>query len=395
MKLALVCEDVHKRGGTERVVYELATRLAPRHDVHVFAATAEGIEGAGVTWHRVPVPDLPTLVRVPAFALLSTLMIKRMKFDAVIGQGINTLGADYMVVHTVNAGRRAIFHKLVRNGVRLGPARRAGEEAWYALACAVEKRLLRGRRPEIISVSSGTSRELSAYYPRVERERLNVVYNGVDCGEFNDTGRDEARTALRDSLGLAADDRVVLFVGGLWWLKGLSHAIEAVRFLPSRYHLVIAGKGPDATYRARAEDVGVGRRVHFLGSRKDVAAIYRGADVFVLPSYYEAFSLVTLEAMASGLPVLLSRVNGADDCLCEGFNGFAVERDGRDIAAKVELVFEDEKRRHSMERGARATACRFTWDRAAAAFERVIATGRPAVSARARVEPGEFTYDVF
>jgi UDP-glucose:(heptosyl)LPS alpha-1,3-glucosyltransferase len=252
------------------------------------------------------------------------------------------------------------------------------EEAWYAFACAVERALLRRRKPVAVCVSNGTAREMSAYYPDVEDDRLRVVCNGVDCGEFNERGRPAARRELRATLGLEADAALVLFVGGLWWLKGLSHAIEAVRFLPERCHLVIAGKGPEAEYRARAERAGVGKRVHFIGKRKDMAAVYGGADVFVLPSYYEAFSLVTLEAMASGLPVLLSRVNGVDDCLVDGFNGYAVERDGRDIAAKVELVLADEGRRRTMEKWARETARQFTWDRSAAALERVVASRRPA-----------------
>jgi len=372
MKVALVCEDVHKRGGTERVVYELATRLSLRHDVHVYAAEVEDLDAYRITWHRVPVPDLPTLAQVPLFAALSTIMIRREAFDAVIGQGINTLYADYMVVHTVNAARREIFHRLVRNGVRFGFARRVGEEVWYEFACSVEKRLLRRKSLSVVGVSSGVAREVLNYYPDIKSDRLKLVCNGVDCDEFNDQDRSEAHAYLRAVLELAPHSLLLLFVGGLWWLKGLSHVIEALRCLPNHCHLVVVGKGPEAEYTAHAEAAGVGGRVHFLGTRRDMPTIYRGADAFVLPSYYETFSLVTLEAMASGLPVFVSRFNGPSDYLRDGVNGFYVERDGRDIAAKVGLVFADEKRRRDMGRNARATALQFSWARAAATVEGII-----------------------
>lgn len=176
--------------------------------------------------------------------------------------------------------------------------------------------------------------------------------------------------------------RVVLFVGGEWWRKGLSHVIDAVSFLGRRYYLAVAGRGPKDEYLARARQQGVAGRVRFLGLRRDMPALYRGADALVLPSYYETFSLVTLEAMASGLPVFVSRFNGPNDYLRDGANGFYVEREGRDIAARIKAAFSDEGRLAEIAVAARETARRFTWDRAAAALETILA-GRSAQRARA------------
>jgi UDP-glucose:(heptosyl)LPS alpha-1,3-glucosyltransferase len=152
----------------------------------------------------------------------------------------------------------------------------------------------------------------------------------------------------------------------------VAHAVDALAYLPPRAVLVVVGKGDARPYRARARALGVERRVHFAGVRGDMAPLYRAADCFVLPSHYEAFSLVTLEAMASGLPVLLSRVNGAEDCLRDGRNGFFVAPNGKDIAAKAEVVCEDAALRRRLGRAARRTALRFTWDAAAAGFDAVV-----------------------
>lgn len=372
MKIAFVCEDVNRRGGTERVVYELATRLSRRHDVHIYAATAEDLDASQVTWHRVPVPDLPTLVRVPLFAVMSTLSVRRETFDAVVGQGVNTFLGDYMMVHTTNAAKRDVLLQLSGDGAVASLGRRLERRAWYLFAVTAEKILLRRKSLAVIGVSTGTVREVMAYYPSLNRDRVKVVFNGVDCDEFHNRGRADDRARLLMEIELPPEAKLVLFVGGEWWRKGLSHVIEAIRFLPDHYHLIVVGKGPEAEYTVRAAKAGVGRRVHFLGTRRDMATIYRAADAFVLPSYYETFSLVTLEAMASGLTVFVSRFNGPSDYLRDGASGFYIERDGRDIAAKVELVFADDERRREMGRSARATARRFTWDRAAATVEGII-----------------------
>jgi glycosyltransferase involved in cell wall biosynthesis len=372
MKIAFVCEDVHKDGGTERVVYELATRLAPRHRVHVFSATARGLAGTAVTWHRVPVPDLPTLLRVPSFAALSTLLVRREPFDAVIGQGVNTWRGDYMVVHTTNAAKRDVLFQLRRNGTGWSLSRRLERRAWYLFTVTAEKLLLRRRALNVIAVSSDTAREVMDYYPGLDEGRVKVVFNGVDCDEFHDRGRPEDHARLRAELGVPGDARIILFAGGEWWRKGLSHVVEALAILGPRYYLAVAGRGPEDDYRAQARRCGVAGRVRFLGLRRDMPALYRGADALVLPSYYETFSLVTLEAMASALPVFVSRFNGPSDYLRDGANGFYVERDGRDIAASVETAFRDEGRLREIAAAARATARRFTWARAAAALEAIV-----------------------
>ncbi len=383
MKIAFVSEDVDKYGGTAKVVYEIITRLSRWHEVHLFAATVSGLDLSVIKWHRVPVPNIPKALRVPLFALITTFMVRRGDFDAIVGQGINTFRGDVMVVHSLNAARRKVLRKLKQKDlVRLSRVRRLGEEVWSVFAQNVEKALLRRESLTVVGVSRSGAEEVREYYPGFPCDRVRECLSGVDCNEFHIGERAVARARLLSEFNFAPSDRLVLFVGGLWWLKGLSHVIDSLCYLDKRYNLLVVGQGNTRWYRAHAEEYGVRERVYFLGSRSDMPEIYRSADAFVLPSYYETFSLVTLEAMASGLPVFVSRFNGPGDYLRDGANGFYVEREGRDIAAKIKAAFSDEGRLAEIAVAARETARRFTWSRAAEALETIVA-GRSAPRARA------------
>ena len=103
----------------------------------------------------------------------------------------------------------------------------------------------------------------------------------------------------------------------------------------------------------------------FAGARTDLPIIYPAADAFVLPTLYETFALVCLEAMASGLPVLAAPVGGIEDYLRDGENGFHIRRDPADIAAKLDLVFGDPELRAGIRERALATANNYAWQKIA------------------------------
>jgi UDP-glucose:(heptosyl)LPS alpha-1,3-glucosyltransferase len=114
-----------------------------------------------------------------------------------------------------------------------------------------------------------------------------------------------------------------------------------------------------------AEASSVSERVHFAGPRTDLATIYQAGDAFVLPTAYESFSLVCMEAMACGLPVFATSVGGIEDYLVDGVNGHTITRDPADIAAKLGPLLDDPARLEELRSGARATAREFDWGRIA------------------------------
>jgi glycosyltransferase involved in cell wall biosynthesis len=135
--------------------------------------------------------------------------------------------------------------------------------------------------------------------------------------------------------------------------------------------LFIAGHDPDLRgFETLASEAGVRDRVIFGGFRQDVPAALGASDIFFFPSRYEAFSLATIEAAACGLPIVASRINGAEDFIEPGENGFFVEHDAEHAAKAIQTLISDENLRKSMGNSARKLVeTHYTWDRVASMTE--------------------------
>lgn len=187
---------------------------------------------------------------------------------------------------------------------------------------------------DIIAVSEVTAERL-ARWSRIRRERVRVLPNCVDLARFSpavDTRH------LRARLGLDGC-RVLLTVGRLAGRdrhKGFDEVLEVLQELRQEYpdlRYVIGGDGPDrARLEARAVALGVADIVHFLGyvPEDDKAALYTLADAYVMPSRGEGFGIVFLEALASGVPAIGSRVDGSREALRDGLLGALVDPDDPD-----------------------------------------------------------------
>jgi UDP-glucose:(heptosyl)LPS alpha-1,3-glucosyltransferase len=145
-------------------------------------------------------------------------------------------------------------------------------------------------------------------------ERIHVVHNGTDCDRFRPA---PTRAERRET--------VLLLVGSGFERKGLEFAVRALTRLPASVRLEVAGRGKLAPYRRLAARLGVADRLRFLGSSNRMEEVYANADILVHPAIYEPFSNACLEAMACGLPVVSSRINGASEIIQPGKNGAVVE----------------------------------------------------------------------
>jgi UDP-glucose:(heptosyl)LPS alpha-1,3-glucosyltransferase len=197
--------------------------------------------------------------------------------------------------------------------------------------------------------------------------RVRAIPNGVDCDRFRPDPT--ARDSVRDELGLGEGDPVALFVGGDWQRKGLTHAVDALAAAPD-WHLLVAGSGDAAQLLARARAAGTQRRIRFLGAVRDTERLYVAADAFVLPTAYETFSLVTFEAAASGLPLLVTRVSGVEDLLEDERNGWFITADAMDIASRLNSLSADPQRAAAMGAAARADALAYSWESMAESYAR-------------------------
>jgi glycosyltransferase involved in cell wall biosynthesis len=230
---------------------------------------------------------------------------------------------------------------------------------------ALVEPLVYRRVRRVVVPSQGLARELVAEFPRLAG-RVTVVPNPVDLERIAPPSGPE-RAAARARLGITGEQVVFVFVAlGHFERKGLPLLLEALGSLdPGRVRLLVVGGPPDLveSYRRKAAAARLGDLVQFVGMQADVRPYLAAADVFVLPSAYETFSLVALEAAAAGLPLLVTPLHGVEDYVQDGRNGFVVERDPEALAAAIaKLLAMTSTEREALGRAARQEASRYGVD---------------------------------
>jgi UDP-glucose:(heptosyl)LPS alpha-1,3-glucosyltransferase len=218
----------------------------------------------------------------------------------------------------------------------------------YRLQKLIELRRYSNPHAWFIALSKMVQKDMHHFYP-LETERVHVIYNGVDTRRFSHRNRQQDRIALRKEWNIANDEVVLLIVAHNFALKGLRTVIESVALLNQRrlpVHLMVVGKDRIRPYRRRADQLGCLDRIHFLGSLGDTASCFAAADIYVHPTYYDPCSLVVLEALAMGLPVITSRFNGAGELITPGQQGYLVQNpsDSAELAAAILPLLQPEVR---------------------------------------------------
>jgi glycosyltransferase involved in cell wall biosynthesis len=359
--VALVAHGIHDQGGMERAFFELVRQGHRDCRFVVIAAELAPELRPLVEWKRIRVPMRPIPLKFVLFLAVAAVRLARTQADLVHTMGaIVPNRADLACVQFCHAG----FREFVRGRELEGrpPLRRLNTGIARALGHSVERWWYgSGRVRRLAAVSPGVRRELERHYPGV---RVEITPNGVDPRRLRPDA--EARRELRAEQGLGEEDLVVLFVGGDWDHKGLAVAIEAVERAAKaggELRLWVVGRGDDARFGELASRHHVAGRVRFFGPRRDTERFFQAADVFVLPTLYETFSLVAYEAAASGLPIVATRVSGIDDLIGDGQAGLVVERSPEAVAAALVRLASDPAERARMGGAGRRRAEAFTWER--------------------------------
>lgn len=172
-------------------------------------------------------------------------------------------------------------------------------------------------------------RRFAIAYEGVSPQKIHTIHYGLDPASVH--APPDARTRLRQELGLPADAPLVGSVCRLIEQKGLDNALDGFAQVAAEFpaaHYAIAGDGPlRGALEAQAARLGVADRVHFLGWRADAPAIFAALDVLLAPSRWEGFGLVFLEAMALGVPVISTRVSAIPEVIADGETGWLVPPD--------------------------------------------------------------------
>jgi len=294
MKVALVIEKFRPAGGAERQCAYLAKELLQRgHEVHVYARQIA--ETSGIHPHKVP-PE--GIFMSQTFAAQVRKMLMPEKFD-IIHSFTHT---DYQDILRLGGGTHREY--LLRTDPAYSFFERIfrGMHPKEKLGLTLERASLRpGASRKIVAISHRVKEEAIRHY-NVPADEILVIRNGVDANDFKPS--EEARRLIRNQIGIGESEYVLLFVGSGFRRKGLEYAIQAIDRVPSA-KLVVVGEG-----RATPHP-----RVLMLGWRTDVPHLYAAADAFIFPTLYEPFGNVVLEAMASGIPAIVSRVAGVSEVI--------------------------------------------------------------------------------
>jgi D-inositol-3-phosphate glycosyltransferase len=222
------------------------------------------------------------------------------------------------------------------------------------------------RRAHAIVTASDHERVLLKRYYGADEERMSTVPCGVDLELF----QPQDRVASRQSLGLDLHRPVLLWVGRLEKLKGVDILVDALAQLDEcNAQLVIVGGDAQAgalkaELLAQARAAGVEENLRFEGpvAHDDLPRYYSAADVCVVPSYYESFGLVAVEAMACGTPVVASRVGGLVSTVTDGVTGFLIPwRCPEPFAEKLEVLLHNPELRANFSRAARTSVEKYRW----------------------------------
>lgn len=336
MRIALIRKTYTPFGGAERHVAQFIEALHARGDeVHLFAAKwGDSASFEKLIVHRVPVVRAARWAEAWSFAVRASAMAADGGYDIIHS-------FDRVQACDVYRAGDGVHREWLRR-------RRAAQPVWqraipsfnplHRVYLALERGLFEGRCRAIIANSERGKAEILTHY-RAEPSRIRVIYNGVDLGRFRPPDQ-ETRRKARALAGCGVDDRIVLFVGSGFARKGLETAIRAfARLAPGQAGqtaLVVVGRGDTRRYARIASSLGLGNRVQFVGPVTDVMPWYHAADVLLLPTLYDPFANVCLEALACGLPVVTTAANGASEALTTD-TGMVVD-DAQDVEATARGV---------------------------------------------------------
>lgn len=357
MKLCIITHKVKRGDGQGRVNYEVAKEAINRgHHLTLLASeiAPELENNHKVNWITIPVSGYPTeFIRNFIFAKKSADWLRkhRSSIDLVkVNGAISMATADVNAVHFVHSS-------WLRSPVHISRNRRDlyGLYQWLftALNARWEKQAFQTAKV-VVAVSEKVAQELINI--GVPRSRIRVIVNGVDLQEF------APGVASRQKLGLPENVTLALFAGDIRTLrKNLDTVLHALVKVPD-LHLVVVGNTEGSPFPQLAVSLGLNERVHFVGYRRDIAEIMRAVDLFVFPSRYEACTLVLLEALASGLPVITATATGGAELVTPECGVVLPDSDDTDALATALLsLVSDRILMQQMGQAARSVAEQHSW----------------------------------
>ena len=342
---------VPTRGGAERYLYNFVNfLLAQGHEIHVFSMDGEETISSGpdFIFHEIKVLKLFRWLKSLTFVINSSREIKKYSFDVVQVLGKN-LTMNVFQPH--GGSHRASFRQNIKAFsssiiIRKIYAFFRFLDPKQPLFFIIEwLQFHKKTQPEVLAISKMVMSDLNNYY-NVPNSKMHLIYNGVDRKRFALDVRFRKRNITRKKLNINNDKtKILLFVGHNFKLKGLRYFLELVSRLKSQNYLAcIIGNGNVGKYKKLSDQLGVKDSCIFLQSIDKIEDYYSAADILVQPTFYDPCSLVVLEALSCGLPVITTSYNGAGELINSGKTGVVVNEPEcvNEMVAAVETLLKQD-----------------------------------------------------
>jgi glycosyltransferase involved in cell wall biosynthesis len=371
-KIAVVSPFLDKRHGSERIIVEWLSNLSDEFQIHLYSQQVEDFDRSKFTWHRIPKLPGPHLFNFLWWLAANRLWrywdqrFRGLRHDLVFSSGANCLDADAICVHIVFAE----YVRQVRpemnfacNPIREWP-RLLHRKLYYGISVFMENRAYKTRETALIVNSRKTAGGLKQFFGRTDR--IPIVYLGLDHNVFNSAVREKFRELARCTLEIPRNQFTFILVGNDWRNKGVPVLLNALAELRElRIALLIVTDEDLSACRRLVTEKGLDDRVVFLPPRKDIEFYYAAADAYAGPSLQDAYGMPPAEAMACGLPVIVSAAAGVSEIVTNGVDGMILDdpKDASKLATMIRRLYEDQEFRDRLGVKAAETARQYTWER--------------------------------
>ncbi|MEI8383552.1 MAG: glycosyltransferase family 4 protein [Planctomycetota bacterium] len=308
-----------KKGGAERYCVNLFRGLQKLgHRVTIVGEAIDDELKNEVDFLPVPVLKLNSWTKNKSFFVNTGHVLRKHDFDIVHGlsrvDGLDTFRlTERLQIHWVNMYYRNPVTRWLQH---MNPRHR--------LVFDLERKIFGPDGVHKVIVQSQLDARLLREYFGVDESRICQIINGVDTNIFHPGVRAD-RDALREEWKIGRDDPLLVFASMDFRGKGLDSVLDAMARMKNREtRLIVVGQGSVGSFERRAKSLGIERRVTFAGRQSAIQRFYGAADLFVLPTIYEPFPNVNLEAMACGTPVITTATAGGAEIIREEANGYLI-----------------------------------------------------------------------
>ena len=349
IRLAIVRQKYRPDGGAERFISRALEALDDQNiDLNIITRQWEGKPNPQWKIHLCNPAKYGRVSREKRFAMAARQCWEQQHFD-IVQSHERIPGCDIFRAgdgaHRVWLEQRArVISPFQRFLTRISPYHRYVLQAEEAMFHSAELK-------KIICNSGMVKRDIMRCYG-VDESRFEVIYNAIDSEKFM-PATEEQRRSSREALSIPSAAVALIYVGSGFERKGLKPAIEAIAS-GDRYLIVVGQDKDQKKYELLAQQSGCADRVRFTGVQNNVLPYYHAADGMILPTLYDPFPNVILEAMACGLPVITSQTCGGAEFIPQGKEGFVC--DALDVASLSEFVKKIPSRQENDDMGKAARA---------------------------------------